>query len=286
MPLVVRHGGGGRYVARNTPTIRAGVLILELSTDDKRTELAPESESWFRWLEAARTFAFEDAGGRFTARKKRRWGTEYWYAFRRGSGRLYETYLGRARDITLSRLHAAAVKLSQVVQTSGLRAELPEHLPPRQVAADSRREVAPAAGAGQSGGSRGQRREAALQRSIAKLLDAFTPPEQTRSPRHVGQPAGGATEPSAKLPEQRLTPRELEVLRLVAAGASTDDIARLLVIAASTARRHVSNIFAALDVHRRTQAVARARELGLLAADGSNETAVEKVLSPRVDPVE
>ena len=47
-------------------------------------------------------------------------------------------------------------------------------------------------------------------------------------------------------------------------GASNDEIAERLVIAASTAKRHVSNIFGKLTVSSRTQAVARARALGLL----------------------
>jgi LuxR family maltose regulon positive regulatory protein len=73
-----------------------------------------ESEEWFTWLESARIFTFEGAQGRFTARKQRRWATDYWYAFRRLSGRLYETYLGRSRDITLNRLRAVATKLPQL----------------------------------------------------------------------------------------------------------------------------------------------------------------------------
>ncbi len=58
--------------------------------------------------------------------------------------------------------------------------------------------------------------------------------------------------------------RELEVLGLVADGLSNDAIATKLFIAVSTVKRHVSNIYMKLDVHSRTQAVARARELRLL----------------------
>jgi len=63
---------------------------------------------------------------------------------------------------------------------------------------------------------------------------------------------------------ESLTDRELEVLRLVAAGLSNREIADRLTIAVGTAKRHVSNIYAKLDVHSRTRAVARARELRLL----------------------
>ena len=61
-----------------------------------------------------------------------------------------------------------------------------------------------------------------------------------------------------------LTAREVEVLRLLAAGAPNRAIARELVVTLDTVKRHVSNLFAKLQVANRTQAVARARELGLL----------------------
>jgi LuxR family maltose regulon positive regulatory protein len=61
-----------------------------------------------------------------------------------------------------------------------------------------------------------------------------------------------------------LSERELEVLRRVAAGYSNQDIARELFVAGSTVKKHVHNIYAKLGVGSRTQAVARARELGLL----------------------
>lgn len=61
-----------------------------------------------------------------------------------------------------------------------------------------------------------------------------------------------------------LSERELEVLQLMTTGASNEEIAERLVIAVGTAKRHVSNILAKLAVSNRTQAVARARELGLL----------------------
>ena len=68
---------------------------------------------------------------------------------------------------------------------------------------------------------------------------------------------------SAVLVEQ-LTERELEVLQLIAAGASNEEIAEQLVISIGTVKRHVSNIFGKLTVSSRTQAVARAQAIGLL----------------------
>jgi DNA-binding CsgD family transcriptional regulator len=55
-----------------------------------------------------------------------------------------------------------------------------------------------------------------------------------------------------------LTPRELEILALVAEGRTNDEIARMLWISANTVRKHLENTFEKLDVHTRTAAVARA----------------------------
>jgi LuxR family maltose regulon positive regulatory protein len=61
-----------------------------------------------------------------------------------------------------------------------------------------------------------------------------------------------------------LTVRELQVLRLVSLGHSNAEIAVTLVIAPGTVKRHTNHIYGKLQVHRRTEAVARARELGIL----------------------
>ena len=61
-----------------------------------------------------------------------------------------------------------------------------------------------------------------------------------------------------------LTERELEVLRLVAQGLSNREISERLFLALSTVKGHTRIIFDKLQVQRRTEAVARARELGLL----------------------
>jgi LuxR family maltose regulon positive regulatory protein len=61
-----------------------------------------------------------------------------------------------------------------------------------------------------------------------------------------------------------LTGREMEVLQLLALGYSNKEIASTLIIAVGTTKNHLRNIYAKLDVRSRTQAVARARDLGLL----------------------
>ncbi|MCD1572874.1 response regulator [Agromyces mediolanus] len=77
--------------------------------------------------------------------------------------------------------------------------------------------------------------------------------------RRMRADAGGAT----ALP-QALSPRELEVLRLVAAGSSNPEIARALVIGEATVKTHLTHVFEKLGVNDRTRAVTRAMELGLL----------------------
>jgi len=61
-----------------------------------------------------------------------------------------------------------------------------------------------------------------------------------------------------------LTQREQEVLRLLAAGASNQDIARTLVIQLSTVKKHVSSLLGKLGAASRTQAVAQAQARSLL----------------------
>jgi LuxR family transcriptional regulator, maltose regulon positive regulatory protein len=74
--------------------------------------------------------------------------------------------------------------------------------------------------------------------------------------------------PPPALPAQSLTEplsqRELEVLRLIAQGLSNREISERLFLALITVKGHNRNIFRKLQVRRRTEAIARARELGML----------------------
>jgi LuxR family maltose regulon positive regulatory protein len=98
-----------------------------------------------------------------------------------------------------------------------------------------------------------------LRAYAGKLLTAF-------SERAFTQPARSIRNHKSKirsLPEP-LSERELEVLRLIAAGDSNREIAAKLVISLGAVKKHLNNIFGKLEAGNRTQAVARARELGLL----------------------
>jgi LuxR family maltose regulon positive regulatory protein len=99
---------------------------------------------------------------------------------------------------------------------------------------------------------------ASLKAHAQKLLHVF----RTYGKTAVSLPPGEA----AGLVET-LTPREMEVLQLVATGDSNQAIADKLVITVRTVKKHVTNILGKLGVSNRTQAVARARELGLLTSD-------------------
>ncbi len=61
-----------------------------------------------------------------------------------------------------------------------------------------------------------------------------------------------------------LTPRELEIMRLIGKGFSNPEIAQKLVVSVNTIKKHTSNIYGKLGVRSRTQAIARAQELNLL----------------------
>jgi NarL family two-component system response regulator LiaR len=74
-------------------------------------------------------------------------------------------------------------------------------------------------------------------------------------------------------PEESLTERETEVLRLIAQGLSNAGIADALFISPATVRTHVSNIFGKLHLDRRTQAVVYALKHGIATLDGDDESA-------------
>jgi DNA-binding NarL/FixJ family response regulator len=61
-----------------------------------------------------------------------------------------------------------------------------------------------------------------------------------------------------------ISKREFEVLELIAAGHSNQDIADKLFVSMSTVKTHVSNVLAKLEASRRTEAIARAKELRLI----------------------
>jgi LuxR family maltose regulon positive regulatory protein len=97
-------------------------------------------------------------------------------------------------------------------------------------------------------------------------------PEYTRR-LLAGFPRAETKESEAAKPQEAsqaeliepLSERELEVLQLVAQGLTNREIASRLFLSVNTVKAHTRNIYGKLGVHNRTQAVARARDLGILA---------------------
>jgi DNA-binding NarL/FixJ family response regulator len=73
-----------------------------------------------------------------------------------------------------------------------------------------------------------------------------------------------ASSSTSETDNEILTPREVEVLRLISSGASNQLIAQELVLSPHTVKRHVANILSKLGVSSRTQAATRAHELNLV----------------------
>lgn len=69
---------------------------------------------------------------------------------------------------------------------------------------------------------------------------------------------------TARVEQLGITPRELEVLQLIAEGLSTRQIADRLSVSDNTVKTHCSRLFDKLGVNRRTQAVQTGKQLGLL----------------------
>ena len=84
----------------------------------------------------------------------------------------------------------------------------------------------------------------------------------------LGALVGGSGEIKATTPSPLLADRAEEILALLAGGARNRDIAEKLFISERTVKVHVANLMDKLDARTRTEAVARAMQLGLLSPDG------------------
>jgi len=76
--------------------------------------------------------------------------------------------------------------------------------------------------------------------------------------------AGPFERDDAALKRTGISGREFEVLELIAAGLSNQDIADRLFVSTSTVKTHVSNLLAKLDASRRTEAIAKAKEMRII----------------------
>jgi DNA-binding NarL/FixJ family response regulator len=119
-------------------------------------------------------------------------------------------------------------------------------------------------------GARGFLTKDADAEAIARALHAAAAGQSTLDgevqQRLVAAAMGGGHQPRATLPGpvDGLTPREIDVLRLIAAGLSNTEIARKLVVSEATVKTHVNHLFAKANLRDRAQAVAYAYKTGLV----------------------
>jgi LuxR family maltose regulon positive regulatory protein len=95
---------------------------------------------------------------------------------------------------------------------------------------------------------------------VHKLLASF---DDNSSSTPALRPDASSPHPSHVLIDP-LSERELEILRLISAGKSNQEIAHELVLAVGTVKKHVSNIFNKLNVDSRTRCIAQAQKLHLI----------------------
>lgn len=113
------------------------------------------------------------------------------------------------------------------------------------------------------------RREVVL--AIRQVLDGESPLDSKLSAQLIRRLAGQTpAKDRAVRTTDDLTPRELEVLRLVAEGKTNAEIGQALYVSAGTVKVHVERIIDKLGVSDRTHAAVRAVELGYLKGDGSS----------------
>jgi DNA-binding NarL/FixJ family response regulator len=165
-----------------------------------------------------------------------------------------------------------------------IRRELPQTVVLMMTASEEPRHLAEALEAGAAGYVLKTVRPQQLVNAIRRALEGETPLNQELSKEVIlslmgekreeqgqaGNPVFEAPSRPSRLRSEpasaggRLTPREVEVLRLAARGYTNQQIARELLISTSTAKNHLQRIFAKLGASDRTQAVVMAIESGLI----------------------
>jgi LuxR family maltose regulon positive regulatory protein len=103
---------------------------------------------------------------------------------------------------------------------------------------------------------------------VGTLLAAFNRTESSGLRTESQMPPHPVISPPSSALVEPLSERELQVLRLIAAGLSNPEIAQELVISVGTVKRHINHIYGKLGAQSRTQAIAKARALRLLGREG------------------
>ena len=234
-------------MAHRIPTVRDGCL-KDLATNGNLAEtIVVGTAEWYAWLEHHCSFSFTTDCTAFTARKEKRPGGMYWYAYRRKQGKLRSVYLGKSEELTVERLSSVAEVFERAREHDGSVSTSALHL--YQISRDNAMKV--------------------YQASFEDLSTTFTKVEQIR------KPSPASKRPSTILQDVEISPRTLsepivltrrehEVLRLLAMGLTSFQISEWLVISLSTVNTHVRSIYNKLEVTSRSAATRYAVEHHLI----------------------
>jgi DNA-binding NarL/FixJ family response regulator len=144
-------------------------------------------------------------------------------------------------------------RLSEALE-AGARGYLLKNAPPQQIIDAVRGALA---------GEVPLDQEVATKLLLLRLSDQN--PQSSQEPAVSNPEAPPAEHPMPDPPRSELTPREVEVLRLLSEGCTNQQIARELLVSTSTVKNHIHQILSKLRVSDRTQAAVIAIELGLLS---------------------
>jgi predicted ATPase/DNA-binding CsgD family transcriptional regulator len=100
-------------LAHSIPKAHHGLLQERTMNGTSSEPITIGTVEWYVWLEQHRSFCFETAHSTFTARKEKRPGGWYWYAYRRKQGKLHTAYLGKSEELTVERLNIVAATFEQ-----------------------------------------------------------------------------------------------------------------------------------------------------------------------------
>ncbi|MAT96996.1 MAG: hypothetical protein CL608_07630 [Anaerolineaceae bacterium] len=109
------------------PIVKEGILWVEEQETAVSQPIPLDSPQWNNWLVHHKRFKFKGTAGHFSARREKRQGSDYWYAYRRRNGKLHKAYLGKSEEVTLARLEEAAANLAG--ETVLTKLALPPEMP-------------------------------------------------------------------------------------------------------------------------------------------------------------